>query len=124
MGANWAEDWRLLVAVVSGLVFFGCTFNTLVSRMANRLEGYTSLLVVAGALVTLAGVALIDLKAALLCLIAFAASGLPMVIGDIARAVKARDKSIERIKKEISATNFANITNKHEEFERELDDAS
>ncbi len=133
MGTHWAIDWRLLVAVLFGLVMFGFVFNTLVDWLAARKEGYTSLLVVLGVMVTLAGVALISWQAAVYCFLGFVASGSPMVVGDIARAVKARDRALERIKKEVQATNSTNETNnslflKPKDLdclnEREFDDAS
>src|SRR5690606_21381708 len=84
----------MIVAILFGLLMFGSAFNALVSWLGDRKDGYTSLLVVAGVLVTIGGVALIDLRAAGLTLAAFAASGLPMVIGDAARTVEKREKAL------------------------------
>jgi hypothetical protein len=81
-----------LVAAAFGLLLFGVLYNWLVSWMEDRGydEGYTALLVVIGSGVTLAVVALIDWRAALLAGGAFACSGLPMVIGGWWRHVRAR----------------------------------
>jgi len=65
-----------------------------VDYLDDRKDGYVALLVVAGVLVTLGGVALIDWRAAVLALVALAASGTPMVIGDILRTVRRRESAI------------------------------
>lgn len=98
MGATLAFDWRLLGATLAGLFFFGVAFNMLVHSLDGRHEGYTALLVVAGVLVTLGGVALICWQAAAICLAAFAASGTPMVLGDIWRAVQRRERVLEAMR--------------------------
>lgn len=100
MGQQMVIDWRLLGSVLFGLLMYGVVYNELVQRLGKRKEGYTSLLVVAGVLVTLAGVSLISWQSALLTLCAFAASGLPMVIGDIRRYVEAREKALETMRQE------------------------
>lgn len=88
-GATW---------VVFGLLFvFGFLYNLAVDWLERKGydEGYTSILVVFGVLVTLAGVAVIDVKAATLCLIAFAASGSCMVLGGWWRHVRIREHGQE-----------------------------
>ena len=80
--------------VVFGLLFvFGFLYNLAVDWFERRGydEGYTSILVVFGVLVTLAGVAVIDSNAATLCLAAFCASGSWMVIGGWWRHVRIRE---------------------------------
>ncbi len=49
--------------------------------------------IVGGAIVTLAGVAILSIQAALLTLGAFIASGLPMIVGSITRYLIARDEA-------------------------------
>lgn len=85
----------LIVAVLFGLFTFGVLFNLAVEIAERRgwLEGYTALAVVAGVIVTLAGVALIDWRAAAISLICFIASGTPMVIGSAWRYIRAREKA-------------------------------
>ena len=87
IGSVWG-----LVAAALGLLLFGILYNWLVSWMEDRGydEGYTAILVVIGSGTTLAVVALVDWRAALLACGAFACSGLPMVIGGWWRHVRAR----------------------------------
>jgi thiol:disulfide interchange protein len=90
----YTPDWKItMAAILFGLLMFGLAFNGLVSWLGSRKEGYVSLLVVAGVLITLGGAALLDWQAAAWVLICFAASGTPMIIGDIWRAQSARDKA-------------------------------
>ena len=91
-------DWRLFVAVLLGLGWFGAAYAAFVYRLGDRQEGYTALLVVGGVLVTLIGVAIVDLSAAIMCLLAFAASGTPMIVGSIYRYVQLRDQARERMR--------------------------
>jgi hypothetical protein len=81
-----------LVAAGFGLLLFGVAYNWLVSWMQNKGydEGYTAILVVIGNGMTLAIVALVDWRAAVLAAGAFACSGLPMVVGGWWRHVRAR----------------------------------
>jgi hypothetical protein len=87
-------DWKLIVTVLLGLVAFGFSYNGLVDYLGERKDGYTAFMVVAGVLITLGGVAMIDWQAAAIALACFAASGTPMVLGDIARTVQRRERSI------------------------------
>lgn len=101
LGASSAINWQLVAPVAFGLVMFGLAFNGLMERMGERKAGYTSLFVVAGVVVTLAGVAIVDWQAALLCASGFVASGTPMVIGDVARAIQARDQALAQMRREV-----------------------
>jgi hypothetical protein len=95
-----AGDWRLIGAVLFGLLMFGLVYNELVQRIGRRKEGYTSLLVVGGVLITLGGVALVSWQCAVLTLSAFAASGLPMTLGSIYRHIRSREQAIEYLRRE------------------------
>src|SRR3972149_9255178 len=94
MGAEIAIDWRLLGSVLFGLFCFGVLWNSLVDWLRERKEGYVSLMVVGGVLVTLGGIAFISWPAAILGLAAFVASGLPMVIGEIVRTIQKREMTL------------------------------
>lgn len=84
-GATWAMFGALFV--------FGFVYNLAVAWLEKKGydEGYTAILVVFGVLATLAGVAVIDLEAATLCLLAFTASGFWMVVGGWWRYAHARE---------------------------------
>lgn len=92
MGTSSAVDWRLFAAVLFGLLMFGVGYSILVQRMGRYKEGFVSLLVVVGVGVTLIGVALISWQAALITVLCFAASGLPMVIGDVWEYIRRREQ--------------------------------
>ena len=92
---NIQPQFSLVIAVYLGLFVFGLGYNLAVSEFERKkfLEGFVSLAVVLGVLVTLGGVAVISWRAALLALGAFAASGAPMVAGSIWRYVQARGEA-------------------------------
>lgn len=96
-------DARMAAAILAALVFFGIAYNGWIAQMGRRKDGYAGLLVAAGVIVTLLGVALIDWRAAALCLAAFVASGTPMLIGDILRSIQEREEAarFDRIRREI-----------------------
>lgn len=93
------DSWQIFGIIVA-LGATGVVFNRAVVwlEVKGYMEGYTSLAVALGVLVTLAGVALLDWKAALLALVAFVASGTPMIVGSIARYVKKREMGQEQIR--------------------------
>ena len=104
-GAIPANMPLVAVAVVLGLLFlFGAAYNLLVAWLEHKGydEGYTSLLVVGGVLVTLAASALlVGWYNALLVLLCFAASGLPMILGSLARYARARRAALDHALAEI-----------------------
>ena len=102
IGACFAVDWRVLSAVLFALLMFGVVFNNWVGHLGDKKEGYTALLVVIGVGMTLIGVAIVSWQSALLVLVAFAASGTPMIAGDIYRAVRAREEAKQRILAEMA----------------------
>ena len=82
-----------MVWVIFGILFlFGFFYDRVVTWLERNGydEGYTALLVVFGSLITLGGIAMIDWRAALLGLGAFASSGFWMVIGSWWRHVQRR----------------------------------
>ncbi len=90
-------DFGILLAAIFLLVLFGIGYNLVVAEWERKkyLEGFTSLAVVAGVLITLLIEAGLNWQAAVLTLICFAASGLPMVIGSVWRYAKNRRKNQE-----------------------------
>lgn len=86
------------VSILIGLFVFGLGYDVVIEVGVRRklTEGYTAILVVVGTLVTIGGIHFLslywDTSAALLALAAFAASGLPMVAGDVGRYLKLREQ--------------------------------
>ena len=99
-------DFSLILAVLLGLILFGIGYNFLVDWMSSKkyAEGYMSLLVAFGVFGTLVGLSFISWPIAILCLAGFVASGLPMIVGSIARYMRKRAheqdlyKNVERVR--------------------------
>ena len=89
-----------VIRVLIGLLIFGVLYNWAVEWLECRGydEGYTSFLVVVGVLVTLVGVALLDWQAALLTVVAFVCSGVPMILGSWWRHVQARRRAQDELR--------------------------
>lgn len=98
IGCSGAVDWRLIGAIWGGLFFFGLSFNALVHALGSRHDGYTSLLVAGGVLITLLGLALVSWQCALLALAMFAASGTPMIVGEVYRAIRKREEVLKALR--------------------------
>lgn len=78
-------------AVMIGLFALSTAYDVLVIQRMDRgrmMERWTWATVVVGVAYTLAGVALLDWRAARLVLVAFAFSGTPMSIGDLVRYIE------------------------------------
>lgn len=87
-------DLSVIIPVSIGLLLFGILFNLLVSWLGNRKTGYTALLVVVGVSVTVIGtIPVIGLDNALFLGLAFVCSGLPMILGDIWRSIRDRERA-------------------------------
>jgi len=86
-------DSSAILAVFFALVIFGILYNNLVMWLENHgyTEGFLSLIVAAGVLGTLFGIAVLSIQAALIALGAFVATGTPMIVGSISRYIKARE---------------------------------
>jgi hypothetical protein len=95
-------DLGLILAVYFGLALFSIGYNAVVAWLVREgyLEGLLSLSVVIGTAVTVAATALFDWSFALLTLGAFAASGLPMILGSLVRYVKYRKRAQEDLRHE------------------------
>lgn len=97
MGVNWG-----LIAVVIGLLLFGMVYNRVVGWMEREghADGYVAFLVCAGVGATLLAWGLLGQRwnDVLLLLALFMASGLPMILGSMARHMRARarDRAAER----------------------------
>ena len=86
-------DFGLILAVILGLVIFGLLFNQLVGWLEKRgyAEGFMGLIVSTGVISTLLWVALISVPAALIALVGFCASGIPMILGSLIRYARKRE---------------------------------
>lgn len=86
--------------VVLALVLFGIFYNQVVAWLDRSwyMEGYLSLIVALGVFITLLGAAVISWQAALLVLVCFTASGLPMIVGSIFRYAKQRAQEQEIVR--------------------------
>ena len=106
MEFTFRVDIGLISGVLLGLVLFGLGFNALTSWAEQKgyMDGFTSLFVALGVLMTLAPFALVNPIFALLVLAGFFASGLPMIVGSIVRYIKRR----EQTRKEIARLSHAN----------------
>jgi hypothetical protein len=91
--------------MVCGLLAFGVGYDALVTHLNRRPEGhkgYTSYLVVVGVAVTVtATLPFIGLRNYLILVLAFIASGVPMIFGDIRRYMDARDIEIVELRETI-----------------------
>ena len=89
-----------VIRVFVGLFGFGVAYNALVAWVERKGydEGYSAFLVVLGVLVTLGGMALLDWRASLLGIGAFACSGAPMILGSWWRHVQARKRAQDEIR--------------------------
>ena len=94
MGGSFALDWKLFGTILFGLFMFGSAYNAFVGSLEGRKDGYLAMLVAAGVGITLVGVAIISWQAAVLVLACFAASGIPMIIGEIARTIHKRERAL------------------------------
>lgn len=93
--------WGVVVTLLL-LFVFGIGYNAFVTRLGIDAEGYVWLLVVGGVLVTIGGIAILDVflawNAGLLSLLAFSASGLPMCAGGVYRYVKSRRRLLDLLR--------------------------
>ena len=94
MGETFPVDWRLIGSVMFGLFMFGLSYNFFVGSLEERKNGYLAMLVAAGVGMTLIGVAIVSWQAAVLVLACFAASGMPMIVGEISRSIQLREKAL------------------------------
>ena len=96
-------DSGLILAVLMGLFVFGLGYNVLVSWLIHHGydEGYMWVIVAIGVGVTLIGLALIMPLAAVLALVTFAASGLPMAVGSWWRHVRSRQAAQDHTRNEV-----------------------
>lgn len=90
-------DWGRFGVVLGALFVFGFGYNLAVAWLERHGydEGYTAILVVVGVLATLAGVAVICWRCAMICLAAFGASGFWMVVGSWWRYAQMRKRAQE-----------------------------
>ena len=96
---NWAHIGATL-GVAGVLVVFGFSYDAWVAKQeeSGAAEGFTSLLVALGVVVTLLMLAVLDLlwptiNAGVLGVAAFVCSGTPMIIGSMTRYARLREKA-------------------------------
>lgn len=89
------------INILLALVVFGYLYNLKIERLGHKGEGWEWLMVVIGVGVTQIGVGVLDMilgwNAFLLGLMAYAASGLPMIWGAVTRFVDAHDRARKAI---------------------------
>lgn len=89
------------INILLALVVFGYLYNLKIERLGHKGEGWQWLMVVIGVGVTQIGVGILDMflgwNAFLLGLMAYSASGLPMIWGAVARYVEAHDRAHKAI---------------------------
>lgn len=96
-------DFGLILAVFLSLVLFGILFNQFVTWLERRgyAEGYMGLVIALGVISTLCGVALISVPAALIALVGFCGSGIPMIVGSMIRYARNRERVQSLIRKSV-----------------------
>lgn len=100
MEINWSEIGGQLALAVLLLLLFGVSYNLVVERFQKRTQRYTAELVVFGVIVTLvASGFIIGWEHALIVMILFAASGIPMIVGSWIRTARDEEEA-KRIAKE------------------------
>jgi hypothetical protein len=107
---NLSINWSTFAIVAAALFSFSIIYNQFITWLADRQEGYTSLLVVAGVMVTLIGYAFISgIVQALIVAGLFLASGLPMIAGEVTRVIQKRNHIRGEVEKKAwSANDSAN----------------
>lgn len=97
----WA-DYGPLIGVLVGLfvvsVFYALAL-TWAERQAGFVTAYTWLTVVIGVGYTLLGLAILSLKAAILAVIVFAASSIPIIARSIILDLKERRERLDRLER-------------------------
>lgn len=95
-------DYGIVLAVIFALVLFGIMYNALVAWLERKgyAEGFLSLIVAAGVLMTLIGISILSMDAALLALMGFVATGTPMIVGSIIRYITAREAAKQALRNE------------------------
>jgi uncharacterized membrane protein len=87
---NWNNS--AIIPAIIGLFLFGVIYAIIVYFMNGKHEGYTALLVVVGVAVTVAASGpVIGWDVVIYLALAFAASGVPMIVGDVIRGIKRRE---------------------------------
>ena len=97
MIGNTYGSISVAVNILLVLFMFAHVFNQTIDRLGHKAEGWTWLFVVIGVAATLLAVGALDLvldwSAFFLCVLAFSVSGLPMIIGAVARHYEERSRA-------------------------------
>ena len=107
-GINWATFGTVLACLLA----FGVLYALLTNYMARRgIDDQTVWLVVVGTLVTVLGAAwLIGIKATIVVLACFTASGLPMIVEYVARVENAKRRDAQAARDETAGLLDGNHT--------------
>lgn len=95
-------EYFAIPGVIGALFGFGVWYDRQVTRWeeSGYHDGYLSFIVALGVAVTIGGIAILDLvlttwNAGFTALLAFAASGLPMIAGSVKRHISARRRAVD-----------------------------
>jgi hypothetical protein len=94
-------DLGIIAGVFGGLALFGIGYNLLVGWLMDHGydEGYMGFIVAVGSAITIGGLAVISFPSAVLAMICFIASGVPMILGSMIRYARARKREIDALKR-------------------------
>lgn len=94
-------DSGTVAGVFGALVLFGIGYNALVGWLMQHGydEGYMGIIVAVGSAITIGGLAVISFPSAVLAMICFIGSGVPMILGSMIRYARARAREIAALKK-------------------------
>lgn len=106
LGELSGQDAGTIGAICLIALLFGILYAIIIYHSKERIEGYTSLAVVAGVLITLALAAfIVPLPYILLVLLLFVCTGTPMIVGEIIEASndsRAKSKELSELLQEHS----------------------
>ncbi len=106
-----AVSWQTFALVAIILIIAGIAYNRLVDWLQDRHEGYTSLLVAAGVIMTLVAFAIVQgIGPAIIVAALFICSGTPMIAGEVMREIHKRHAARLLVQKEAERLAWENET--------------
>lgn len=97
----WA-DYGQLIGVLGGLFVVSILYALALEWSERRwgfVSAYTWITVVIGVAYTLIGVAVLSLEAAILCLVAFGVSSIPIIVRSIVNDMRERNERMDRLER-------------------------